>query len=189
MRALQRRGVAAPELPTLYGLAAEFGDSEALLEAARQAHAAGYTRMDAYSPFPIEGLDEAVGFKGTKLPWVVLVGGLTGLGLGILMIWYATIIDYPILINGRSYFNWQTSIPIFFEITILFSAFTTAIAMVVMNGLPRPYHPMFNVPNFERASRDAFFLAIEATDPKFDRRGTRQFLESLHPKAVSEVEN
>lgn len=191
MRAFQRKpkAPAAPAVPTLFGLAAEFKDADELLAAARQASAAGYTQMDAYSPFPIEGLDEAVGFKGTKLPWFILAGGLTGLALCFLMLYYSNIIDYPMLVQGRPPFSWQASVVPFFELTILFSAFATAGGMIVANGLPLPYHPIFNAPRFDRASQDAFFLCIEAADPKFDRKTTRQFLESLNPSAVSEVEN
>lgn len=191
MRMFQRRAKApvTPMVPTLYGVAAEFPDSESLLAAAHRASAEGYTNMDAFSPFPIEGLSEAVGFQGTRLSLAVLIGGLTGLATAFALLWYSTIIDYPLLIHGRPYFNWQTSVTIFFEMTILFSALTTAGGMIVANGLPQPYHPMFNVPRFERVSQDAFFLTIEATDPKFDRRTTRQFLESLNPMAVTEVEN
>jgi hypothetical protein len=175
--------------PTIYGLVAEFDDPDTLLHAAEQASDAGYTRLDAYTPFPVHGMSEAVGKDSTRLPWFVFAGGMTGLTSAILLVTYATLLDYPMLLHGRPPFNWQTSVPIFFEMSILFAAFATIFGLLASCNLPAYYHPMFNAPNFERATQDGFFLCIEATDPKFDRSSTQQFLQGLHAKAVSEVMN
>jgi hypothetical protein len=173
--------------PTLYGLMAEFATPTALVEAAERARLEGYRQMDAYSPIPIEELSEALGLRRTRLPILVFAGGLLG-GLGGYGLEYWTqAIAYPLNIGGRPYNSWPHYIPVTFEVTILFAAFTAVIAMVVLNGLPMPYHPVFNVPAFARASRDRFFLCIETTDPRFDRNQTAKFLESLHPVGVSEV--
>jgi hypothetical protein len=171
----------------LYGLVAEFEDPDDLLAAAHKAHEAGYRRMDAYSPFPIEELSEAIGFHHTRMPAVVLAGGLTGATFGFLMQYIAVGLDYPLNIAGRPLFSWQSFVPITFECMILFASFAAVLSWILMNGLPRPYHPIFNAPNFERATQDRFFLCIEARDPQFNRQGTRQFLESLGPTLVSEV--
>lgn len=178
-----------PAAPSaLYGLAAEFDGPNELLSAARKVKKAGYQRIDAFSPFPIHELDEAVGFKGTKLPLVVLLGGVTGAVLGFLFQWYTQVIEYPLVVFGRPPFPWPAFIPITFECGILGAAFAAVIGMVLMNGLPLPYHPMFGAQNFDRASQDAFFLCIEANDPKFDRNKTQQLLQSLNPRAISEVQ-
>ncbi len=171
----------------LHGLVAEFEDPDALLAAAHKAHASGYRRMDAYSPFPIEELSEAIGFHHTRLPAVVLAAGLTGAVCGFLLQYIALGLDYPLNIDGRALFSWQSFVPITFEATILFASFGAVLSWILMNGLPRPYHPIFNAPNFERATQDRFFLCIEARDPQFDRQATQQFLESLGPTIVSEV--
>lgn len=172
-----------------YGLMAEFETADELLAAARRAHAEGYTRMDAYSPFPIEELAEAVGFHHTRLPLVVLICGITGALTGFLLQTYSYTIDYPLNVQGRPFFSWPAFVPITFELMILFSAFGAVFGMILMNGLPLPYHPSFNAPRFDRASQDAFFLCIEASDPKFDVAKTRSFLEGLKARAVSEVSN
>lgn len=179
---------AVPPTPTFYGMVAEFSDADSLLHAAEETNNAGYTRIEAYTPFPIHGLDAAVGYRSTRLPWVIFAGGMIGLALGFLMVYYSKVLDYPLVISGRPYFNWQTVVPILFEVAILFAAFATVFGLLASCRMPEPYHPIFNTPNFERASQDAFFLCIEASDPQFDRRLTRQFLEKLHPKAVSEVD-
>jgi hypothetical protein len=172
-----------------YGLMAEFETADELLAAARRAHAEGYTKMDAYSPFPIEELAEAVGFHHTRLPLVVLICGITGALTGFLLQTYSFTVDYPLNVQGRPFFSWPAFVPITFELMILFSAFGAVFGMILMNGLPLPYHPVFNAPRFDRASQDGFFLCIEATDPKFDIAKTRSFLEGLKARAVSEVSN
>jgi len=171
----------------IYGLMAEFDTPEDLLAAAKHAHAEGYRRMDAYSPFPVEGLSEAIGFHHTRLPLLVLIAGIVGAIVGFASQYYVTVFDYPINVGGRPLNSWPAYIPITFEVTILFAALTAVVGMIALNRLPMPYHPVFNFPAFGRASRDRFFLCIEAADPRFDREGTRQFLESLKPREVSEV--
>ena len=173
--------------PKIYGLLAEFTDPEDLLAAARRAHAEGYRQMDAYTPFPVHGLSEAVGFHRTRLPVIVLLGGITGAVLGFGMQYFANVIHYPLNIGGRPHNSWPAFIIPTFERTILFSAFAAVLGMLALNGLPQPYHPLFNVPAFELASRSHFFLCIEFTDPKFNLEGTRQFLEQLNPRSVSLV--
>lgn len=175
--------------PSIYGLLAEFHAPEELLAAARKAREAGYRKLDAYSPYPIEGLSEAIGFHRTRLPYVVLAGGLAGGTVGFLLQYYASVIAYPLNIGGRPLNSWPSFVPITFETTILVAAFTAVLAMLAMNGLPQPYHPLFNVERFAMASRDRFFIAIEAVDPKFDRQKTREFLESLTTYGVFEVEH
>ncbi len=172
----------------IYGLIAEFETAGQLLRAARQAREAGYRKMDAYSPFPIEGLSEEVGFHHTRLPAIVLISGIVGGLSGFGMQYWISKIDYPINVGGRPLNSWPSFIPVTFELTILFAALSAVIGMIALNGLPMPYHPVFGAPRFARASTDRFFLAIEATDDKFDRRETRAFLESLGPMAVSEVD-
>ncbi len=171
-----------------YGLVAEFGDPDSVREAARKTRDAGYSVIEAYTPFPVEGLDDDLGHAPTRLGWVVLFMGITGALVGFFMQWYATEVFYPVNIGGRPYNSWPNFIVITFESTIIFSAFTAGLFMLGRNGLPRPYHSIFNAPNFERASRDRFFLCIESKDPQFDSEQTRQFLESLSPERVSEVE-
>ena len=175
------------ELQT-YGMVAEFSTPEAIVEAADKAREAGYTAMEGYTPFPVHGLDEALGFSNTRLGWVVLiVGGLGGLA-GFFMCWYANVVYYPLNIGGKPLNSWPNFVVITFECTILFSAFTAGLFMLARNGLPQPYHSIFNTPNFEAASRDKFFLCIEAKDEKFDPEETRRFLEEMDPDRVSEVE-
>lgn len=173
----------------IYGLMAEFESPEDLLDAAHRAHAAGYRRMDAYSPFPVAGLAEAIGFHRTYLPLVVLLGGIAGGLGGYLLQYFTSVIDYPLNVGGRPLHSWPAFIPVTFEMTVLIAALAAVLGMLALNGLPRPYHPVFNVPRFELASRNLFFLCIEATDPQFDAERTKQFLESLKPRQVHEVEN
>jgi hypothetical protein len=173
--------------PPIYGLLAEFADANALVHAARVTHAVGYRQVDAYSPFPVEGLAEAIGFRKTRLPLVVLLGGIVGGVGGFFMMWYSAVVDYPLNIAGRPYFSWPMFIPITFELTVLVAALCAVLGMLGLNGLPMPYHPVFNVPGFARASRDRFFLCVEATDPKFDRALTARFLADLGPREVVEV--
>jgi hypothetical protein len=175
--------------PKVYGLMAEFDDPGALLKAAKTAYAEGYRDLDAYSPFPVHGLSEAIGFHKTRVSWFTLVAGLTGAATGFALQYIGNAWHYPYDIGGKPYFSWPAYIPITFECTILFAAFTTGIAMLVMNGLPMPYHPVFNAKHFDRATSDRFFLCIEAKDRKYDARATREFLQRLQPGPieVSEV--
>ncbi len=172
----------------MYGLMAEFEDPTSLVEATHKAYEEGYRKMDAYSPFPIEELSEAVGFHHTHLPLIVLIGGIIGCVGGFLMQYYISVIDYPINVGGRPFYSWPSFIPVTFETTILVAALSAVFGMLALNGLPEPYHPVFNVQRFALATRNRFFLCIEATDPKFDPEMTRRFLERLHAREVSEVE-
>lgn len=172
----------------LYGIVAEFNTPEAVTEAANRAREAGYTKMDAYTPFPVTGLDEALGMSNTRMGWVVLIMGILGGLSAFFMQYFAQAIHYPLNIGGRPLNAWPNFIVITFEVTVLFSAFTAGLFMLARNGLPQPYHPIFNTPNFGAATRDHFFLCIEANDAHFDTAKTRAFLEELGPLRVSEVE-
>jgi hypothetical protein len=174
--------------PDLYGLMAEFETSEALLKAAQQAHEAGYREMDAYSPFEVEGLAEAIEARAPWISYIVFAGGVLGALLGYGMQWYYSVIVYPINVGGKPYHSWPAFIPVTFELTILGAATAALLGMLILNGFPEPYHPVFNLPSFARASQDRFFLAIEAHDPKFDLEKTRVFLQDLKAVEVSEVE-
>lgn len=173
----------------LHGLIAEFDTAEALVAAARRAYADGYRKMDGYSPFPIEELWEAIGHHHSRLPWIVLGGGITGLIAGYGLQYWVAVIAYPLNVGGRPLNSWVSFIPVTFETTVLLSALAAVVGMIALNGLPRPHHPVFNAPRFERASRDGYFLCIEADDPRFERQGTETFLRTLDATEVSEVEN
>jgi Alternative complex III, ActD subunit len=173
----------------IYGLMAEFLSAEELLEASTHATEAGYRELDAYSPFPVEGLSEAIGFHKTKLPVLVFFGGLMGTCGGFFLQWWPNVIGYPLNIGGKPMDSWPAFIPITFELTILCAALTTVFGLLVLNNLPCPYHPVFNVERFAHASKDRFFLLIKADDPKFDAEQTRNFLAELNPREVSEVES
>jgi len=173
--------------PKLYGLMAEFDAPDALLAAARKATAAGYRRMDAFSPMPIEELAEAVGFHHTSLPLVVLCGGILGGITGFGMQYYGSVHTFSQNVAGKPLNSWPAFIPITFELTILFAALTCVFGMLAMNGLPTPYHPVFNVPNFALASRDRFFLCIKARDPTFEEKATREFMKGLGALEVTDV--
>jgi hypothetical protein len=171
----------------VHGLLAEFDNPTDLVEAANRARQAGYTAMDAYTPFPIEELNDALGLKPNRLPLIVLLGGIFG-GMGGYMLEYWTqVIAWPMNIGGRPFHSWPHFIPVTFECTVLGASLCAFLGMLALNGLPMPYHPVFNVPAFVRASRDRFFLCIESQDPKFDRYATESFLKGLHPVGVSEV--
>ena len=172
----------------LYGVMAEFESPEALLEAARGAFARGFRRMDGYSPFPVDGLAEALGIHGSRVPLIVLIGGILGCLGGFFLQYWAAVIDYPINIGGRPLNSWPSFIPVTFEVTILLAALSAVFGVLALNGLPMPYHPVFNVERFELASRNRFFLCIEAADPKFDVTSVKSFFESVGAQGIYEVE-
>jgi len=171
----------------IYGLMAEFDDPNALVAATHHAYREGYRRMDAYSPFPIEELHEALGGTHTRLPLVVLLGGLFGCVGGYLLQYWVSAIAYPINVGGRPYHSWPAFIPVTFECTILVAALSAVLGMLALNRLPMPYHPVFNVARFALASRNRFFLCVESKDPKFDLERTRRFLNTLNPREVTTV--
>lgn len=173
----------------VFGLMAEFDNATDLMHACEKARDAGFRQMDSYSPMPIHGMSEALGFEDSSVQRIVLCGGLAGAVAGFALMCYITLIAYPMNIGGKPHFSWPAFVPPTFETTILFAAFSAVFGMAIMNGFPSPYHPVFNNPRFERASQDLFFLCIESTDPKFDLAATRQFLESQHGvREVTEVE-
>jgi hypothetical protein len=177
------------EQPRIYGLMAEFDGPSDLLEAARRTYAEGYRRLDAYSPFPVQGLAEAIGFPRTRLPLLVLIGGIAGGVGGYLLQYWISAIDYPLNVGGRPLHSWPAFIPVTFELIILVAALAAVLGMLALNRLPMPHHPVFNVAAFELATHNRFFLCIEATDSKFDGVGTRRFMESLKPRDIYEVES
>ncbi len=172
----------------IYGLMAEFDTTTEIVKAAEKVRDAGFTKTDAFSPFPIHEMDEALGIKRSILPYLVFVGGIAGLLLGMGMQYYMSVIDYPTMVGGRPHFSLPAFIPPAYELTILLAAFTAVFGMILLNGLPRPYHPVFNIARFSLASRDKFFLLIEMEDPKFDYEETKKFMESLNPQEVFDVE-
>ncbi len=173
----------------VFGVLGEFSTPEALLAATHKAREAGYRHVEAYTPFPVEGLAEAVGFRWTAVPLLTLMGGvgggLTGFGL---QYWVAAI-TYPLNIGGRPLNSWPAFIPVTFELTVLGASIFAVVGMLALNKLPQPYHPVFNVDRFAQASTDKFFLCIEARDPKFDLAETARFLKSLHAEHVNEVKD
>jgi hypothetical protein len=172
----------------LYGIMAEFDTPTDLVDAARRVRDAGYTKTDAFSPFPLHEIDEALGIKRSVLPYLILAGGLTGMFSGFALEYFIHVIDFPIIVGGRPHFSLPAFIPPAYELTILFSAFTAVFGMLFLNGLPRPYHPVFNVPRFALATREKFFLLIEAADPTYDEAEVRAFMESLGGQEVFDVE-
>lgn len=171
----------------IYGLIAEFSGGEKILSAAKSAYEHGFRKMDAFTPFPVDGLSENLGQKKSRVPLIVLIAGICGGIGGYFMEWYANVVSYPLNIGGRPLNSWPMFIPITFELTILSAALAAIIGMLALNKLPEPHHPVFDAPDFDRASTDKFFLCIEATDPKFDLQATRTFLETLKPEFISEV--
>jgi hypothetical protein len=171
----------------VYGLMAEFDSPQQLVDAAHKTHGAGYKEIDAYSPFPVEGLADAIGFHKNRVSLVVLIGGIIGGLSGYLLQYYVAVISYPVNIGGRPLHSWPSFIIVTFELTILFGGLSAAIGMLALNGLPLPYHPVFNVPAFSKATENKFFLVVSASDPKYDAARTREFLKGLAPRAVSEV--
>ena len=178
-----------PNEPSLYGLIAEFDDPDTLVAASRRAVHEGYKKLDAYTPFPIEELHEALDLHQTKVPLIVLLGGIIGGLSGYGLQYWASAVAYPLNIGGRPLHSWPAFIPVTFEMTVLFGALFGVFGMLALNKLPMPYHPVFNAPRFALATRDRFFLCIEAADPKFDLGATRAFLESFAPREVTEVES
>jgi Alternative complex III, ActD subunit len=175
--------------PTIYGLMAEFEDSHALVAAARRSYQEGYRKMDAYSPVHVEELHEALHMHDNRLPKIVLAGGIFGGVAGYGLQYWASTIAYPLNIGGRPLHSWPAFIPVTFETTILAAALSAVLGMLALNGLPQPFHPVFNVPRFALASRNRFFLCIEAADQKFNIDTTRTFLESLGAREVTTVED
>jgi len=173
----------------IYGLMAEFEDATALVAATERAHAAGYRRMDAYSPFPIEQLHHAMGSPYSKLPLIVLLGGIVGCLAGFLLQYWVSVFAYPVNVGGRPLNSWPAFIPVTFECTILVASLSAVLGMLGLNGLPMPYHPVFNVERFALASRSRFFLVIESRDKKFDSETTRDFLITLNPRDISVVDH
>jgi len=167
---------------------AQFDSPSSLVAAARETYAAGYRRINGYSPFPIEELSDAIGFKRTTLPLIVLAGGIIGAVGGFFMQYWMEVIDYPINVGGKPFNSWPAFIPITFECTVLCAALAAVFGMLALNKLPQPYHPVFNAPNFALATRDSFFLVIEANDPKFDHDEAMRFLKSLEAREVNDVE-
>jgi hypothetical protein len=172
----------------VYGIMAEFAEPEQLLHAARAAYEAGYRKMDAYSPYAIEGVAEAIGFHKTRIPLIVLIGGICGALVAYGMQWYSAVIDYRLNVGGRPPHSWPAFVPITFELTVLFAAIAGLVGLLALNGLPKPYHPVFNAPEFKLASQTRFFLCIEADDHVFRALEVREFLLSLAPVRIMEVE-
>ena len=173
----------------IYGLMAEFPDATSLVEAARRVRAEGYQKTDAYSPFPIHELFDALGARDNRVQLFVLLGGIAGGIAGFGLCYWVSAIAYPLNIGGRPYLSWPMFVPVTFELTILLAAFAAVFGMFALNGLPMPYHPVFNVARFAaHASQDGFFLAIESADPKFNRDRTRAFLQSLGAREVNDVQ-
>jgi hypothetical protein len=171
----------------LHGLLLEFDNVHGLVPAVEQVRDAGFKHWDVHTPFPVHGMDDAMGIRGTRLPWIILGGGLTGLGLATLMQWWMNAVDYPFLISGKPLFSLPANIPVMFELTVLFSAFATFFGMWGLNGMPRLYHPVFTSDRFRRATQDRFFIVIEARDPRFDAAKTREFLASLGGSAIEDI--
>lgn len=167
---------------------AQFDNPSELVAAARSAYAAGYRQINGYSPFPIEELDEAIGFKHTTLPYIVFAGGVLGALGGFFMQYWMEVVDYPIIVGGKPFNSWPAFIPITFECTVLGAAFAAVFGMLALNKLPQPYHPVFNAPSFALATRDSFFLVIEAKDAKFNHDDAVRFLKNLDAREVVDVE-
>jgi hypothetical protein len=177
-----------PENNKNWGVLAEFANPAELLHAAQALHEHGYRKFETWSPFPIHGMDDAMGLSGSKVPWLTLGGGLTGLSIGLLLQWWSGAVEYPLVIGGKPYFAWQFATPVTFELSILLSAFGTVFGMFALNLLPRPYHPLDQVPNFRRVTDDKFFLSIEVSDPIFDLEKTQETLAQLGGIDITVVE-
>ena len=173
---------------TLHGLMAEFETEEAIVHATEQAVDAGYKRMEAYTPYPVEEIMDLLHLHKNHVALAILIGGVVGCVVGFAMQYFSSVVHYSLNIGGRPLNSWPAFIPVMFECTVLFAAVSAVFSMIIMNGLPRPHHPTFNVDRFKYALQDRFFLYVDAEDPQFDREETKQFLESLNPHEVSEVE-
>lgn len=173
--------------PKVFGIVGEYGSPHDLLEAVKAVRAAGFTRIDTHTPFPIHGMDRAMGLSPTKLPWLVLCGGLTGTSCAVLIQWWMNGVDYTFRIGGKPFVSYQAYVPIGFELTVLLAAFTTFFTLLAMCMLPRPYHPLFTHPRFPRFSDDGFFLSIEATDSQWDEARARAVLEKAGGKEITVV--
>jgi hypothetical protein len=182
-------GGEALEAADVYGVLGEFASAEELLEAAHATREAGYQRTDAYAPFPVHGLAAALGARSTRLPLIVLVGGICGGVLGYLLQYFCAAVDYPLNVGGRPPHSWPSFVPVTFELTILGAALSAVLGMLALNGLPQPHHPLFNVPEFSLASQNRFFLCIEATDPLFNVAEATDFLSRIGSTHVQVVEN
>ena len=172
----------------VWGAIAEFENPAHLYESITTVRKSGYSKFEAYSPFPIHGIEDAMDLPGSKVPWITLVGGLTGLTIAFLLQWWTSAVDYPVVIGGKPLFAWEPSVPIFFELTMLLSGISTLVGLMVLNGLPKPYHPLDNYPPFRRVTDDKFFITIEATDPKFDADACQAMLADLGGLNVALVE-
>jgi hypothetical protein len=170
-----------------HGVMAEFDSAQSCVDAARRVAAEGFTKFEAYTPVAVEELNEIIHIKRTRLPLATLIGGLTGMATGFALQYWVSVIEYPLNVGGRPYASWPAFVIPSYELTILFSALTATLFMIIANGLPQPYHPVFNVPRFSMASSDKFFLVIEAIDPKFDAERTSAFLGGLGAKGVYDV--
>jgi hypothetical protein len=173
--------------PTVYGLLAEFETSDQMVDATKKASAAGYTRMDCFSPYPIGEAADALGFRKSEMGATMFIGGLMGATAGFFMQYLLGAYEYPINVGGRPFLSWPSFVPITFEMLVLTAALSGLFGLIAVCGLPQPYHPLFNVPAFDRASSDRFFLCIEAVDPRYDAVATRDFLASLQPLSLAEV--
>jgi hypothetical protein len=172
---------------SLFGLGAEFSSARALLEAAKKIHSLGFRKWDVYSPFPIHGMDHAMGFKRSRVSLFSLIGGCTGLSVAFILIYYTSAINYPLIVQGKPYFALEPSLPIFFELTILLTAFGTVLGLLLLTLLPRLHHPVFNWDRFQRATDDGFFLVLESTDPRFDTISSRQLLQGIGGLHITEI--
>jgi hypothetical protein len=175
--------------PRLYGLLAEFPGIDSVIKAAEHLREQGFRRFDVHSPFPIHGIDRAMGVRATRLPWLVFLGGISGTGLGVLLVWFTNAFDYPFLISGKPIFSLQANIPVIFETTVLLAAFVAVIGMLLLNKLPMLYNPLFKHERFRRVTTDGFFVVVRADDPRFDIERTTGILQSLGAVDVEEVED
>lgn len=176
-----------PKGPQLYGVVAEFDDPDAILEAAKRTREAGYQRFEAYTPFPVHGLADAVDEEDHRIKWLIFMGGVAGAFTGFFFQWWVSAVAYPHNVGGKPLFSWPAFIPITFECMVLFAAGAAVLGTLGLNGLPRPHHPIFDAKNFERASQDRFFLCVESDDPAFDKKEVTKFLSGLGALEVSEV--
>ena len=172
-----------------WGVVAEFENPAVLLEAAQALREKGYTKYETWSPFPIHGMDDAMGLGGSKVPWISLAGGLTGLSIGASLQWWSGTVAYPLVIGGKPLFAWEFGMPVMFELTVLLSAFGAVFGMFGLNKLPRLHHPIFAHSTIHRVTDDRFFLSVEATDPKFDSEKTVQFLQGIGGTNVEIIED